>query len=47
MKVVDMIREQYNDTFFPLIVVSILYLILAFGITALVNKLSVKLFKYD
>ena len=47
MKVVDMIREQYDDTFFPLIVVSILYLILAFGITALVNRLSVKLFKYD
>ena len=47
MKVVDMIREQYNDTFFPLIVVSILYLILAFGVTALVNSLSVKLFKYD
>ena len=47
MKVVDMIREQYDDTFLPLIIVSILYLILAWIVTTLVKFLYVKLFRYD
>ena len=47
MKVVDTIREQYNDTLLPLIVVSILYLILAWIITTLVKSLYAKLFRYD
>ena len=47
MKVVDTIREQYNDTLLPLIIVSILYLILAWIITALVRSLYEKLFRYD
>ena len=47
MKIVDTIREQYNDTFLPLIIVSVLYLIIAWIITALVKSLYVKFFKYD
>lgn len=47
MKVVDTIREQYDDTLLPLIIVSILYLMLAFIITVLVKTLYVKLFMYD
>lgn len=47
MKIVDTIREQNNDTFLPLIIVSILYLILAWTITAVVKLLYAKLFKYD
>lgn len=47
MKVVDMIREQYDDTFLPLIIVSILYLILAWAVTCFVKFLYVKLFRYD
>ena len=47
MKVVDIIREQYNDTFLPLIIVSILYLILSYIITALVSLIHTKMFNYD
>ena len=47
MKVVDIIREQHNDTLLPLIIVTILYLILAWGITKFVNFLYVKMFRYD
>lgn len=47
MKVVDIIREQHNDTLLPLIIVTVLYLLLAWGITKFVNFLYVKMFRYD
>jgi polar amino acid transport system substrate-binding protein len=47
IKAVDAIRELHYDTFLPLIFVSILYLILSWMISAVVNFLYVKLFKYD
>lgn len=47
MKVVDAIREQHNDAFTSLIIVSALYLALSWIITVIVNSLFVKLFKHD
>ena len=47
IKAVDAIRTMHYDTFLPLIIVSIMYLILSWLITALINFLYVKLFKYD
>ena len=47
IKAVDAIRDLHHDTFLPLIIVSIMYLILSWLITALINFLYVKLFKYD
>ena len=47
MKVVDGIREQYNDAFFPLVISSALYLALSWLITIAFNYLSEKFFKHD
>lgn len=47
IKAVDAIRVQHYDTFLPLIIVSILYLVLSWLITVLINHLYVKFFKYD
>ena len=47
MKVVDIIREEYHDTFLPLIIVSVFYLILSYLITVTVSYLSAKMFRND
>jgi ABC-type amino acid transport system permease subunit len=47
IKSVDAIRAEHIDTFLPLIIVSILYLILSWLITVVIDLLYVKLFKHD
>lgn len=47
IKAVDAIREMHFDTFLPLVIVSVLYLILSWLITLLINFLYGKLFNYD
>lgn len=47
IKAVFAVREQYSDTFLPLIIVSIFYLILSWMITQVIHLLYVKFFKYD
>lgn len=47
IKAVAAIREQYDGAFLPLIIVSILYLILSWMITRLIQFLYTKLFKHD
>lgn len=47
IKAVFAVREQYADTFLPLIIVSILYLILSWMIAQVIHSLYVKFFKYD
>ena len=47
IKSVDAIRQLHYDTFLPLIIVSIMYLILSWLITALIDYLYKKLFKHD
>ena len=47
IKAVFAVQKQYDDTFIPLIIVSIFYLILSWMITQLIQFLCVKIFKYD
>ena len=47
IKAVFAVREQYADTFLPLIIVSIMYLILSWMIAQVIQSLYVKFFKYD
>jgi ABC-type amino acid transport system permease subunit len=47
IKAVSAVREQYDDTFLPLIIVSILYLILSWMISQVIQFLYIKFFKYD
>lgn len=47
IKSVDAIRSQHYDTFLPLIIVSLLYLLLSWLITISVNFLYKKKFKHD
>ena len=47
IKAVFAVREQYADTFLPLIIVSIMYLILSWMIAQVIQFLYVKYFKYD
>ena len=47
IKAVFAVREQYADTFLPLIIVSIMYLILSWMIAQVIQFLYVKFFKYD
>lgn len=47
IKSVYSVREHYTDTFLPLLLVSIMYLILSWLIAKLVDMVYVKTFKYD
>lgn len=47
IKSVYSVREHYTDTFLPLLLVSIMYLILSWLIAKFVNLLYAKTFKYD
>ena len=47
IKAVVAVQKQYDDTFIPLIIASIFYLILSWMITQLIQFLCVKIFKYD
>jgi ABC-type amino acid transport system permease subunit len=47
MKAVSAVREQYDDTFLPLVIVSILYLILSWMISQVIQFLYIKFFRYD
>ena len=47
IKAVSAVREQYDDTFLPLVIVSILYLILSWMISQVIQFLYIKFFKYD
>ena len=47
IRAVAAIRNQYDGAFLPLIIVSILYLILAWMITRLIQFLYIKLFRHD
>lgn len=47
IKAVFAIRDIYSDMLVPLLIASILYLTLSWVITKLIEKLGVKIFKYD
>jgi ABC-type amino acid transport system permease subunit len=47
MEAVHTIEKTHHDTFLPLIIVSILYLILSWIITSVIDLLYVKLFGHD
>lgn len=47
IKSVYSVREHYSDTFLPLLLVSIMYLIISWLITKTMHLLYVKFFKYD